>query len=299
MSHEASWGRDPKDMSVEEQQLLGRPTWQRGANLTQTTMNEWLDQTFAVAAREKERRRQKEEDGRAEGGRQQSSSSGIIRILPPAMGRSRRPPQDESPVIRVYPVRPGAAIPARSSVKGPMEPKDVGIQVSMPAPRPRMADSVTQWLEADQHLLERGRRHPLVHSYSGSSFPHGLGFPPGNAEVIRRRIELVTAAPTPANEDGPYGHLPFFGVVVGILNTANVGFTAQGIISEARIGSILRLVGYTFDLEEILDDLITARQRGVIVQVMLDKEESSHGSASAAGQFQQVRAMMVEGSPPL
>ena len=105
----------------------------------------------------------------------------------------------------------------------------------------------------------------------------------------------MTAAPTPANEDGPYGHLPFFGVVVGILNTANVGFTARGIISEARIGSILRLVGYTFDLEEILDDLIAARQRGVIVQVMLDKEESSHGSASAAGQFQQVRAMMVEG----
>ena len=144
-------------------------------------------------------------------------------------------------------------------------------------------------------LAQPRRLECLHHSYSGSCFPHGLESPPGIQEVDRRRAVLVAAPPTPANEDGPYGHLPFFGVVVGICDGSHTVFMARGIVSEARQGSVLRLAGFSFDLSDLAEDLVAARRRGVTVEVMLDKVESSQGRGSTANQFQQVRALAVQG----
>ncbi|EJG2388473.1 phospholipase D family protein [Kluyvera ascorbata] len=69
--------------------------------------------------------------------------------------------------------------------------------------------------------------------------------------------------------------------------TVNVGFSPEGTAQQLVLqtlesaGNNIRLMGYTFTSPEVVRALVTAKQRGIDVRVVLD-EEGNRGKASQA-----------------
>ena len=175
------------------------------------------------------------------------------------------------------------------------QPQGGTLTGSASAAGPSKQDTATQWVEKDWRKLGNCSMG-LVHAYSGCGMRMLAPEPGSRSEVEARRTAMLHLPPAGPGDDAPWGPLPGLGAVVGFTEVPGNARVVCGIVDETGAGTRLKLVGFTFELQEVVDAVRAASRRGVRVKILLDNQVGSPPVGTTSVQNRRVDVLLRAGA---